>query len=136
MASQVLHMPEFLNGEYHDLLLARLQALRPFAAVRSTRVVGKVTPVKPRPKLVFAIGVDGAYGLYDWGQIPECFSLIAEAPEFVLELMDKVRSSYPDLAGLNHLIITFGDSGKSGIPLTKTRHSAAVLRDVTRTDLR
>ena len=116
MASKVLHIPGFLNSDYHDLLLARLQELRPFAVVHSMRVVRKVTPVKSKPKLVFAIGVDGAYGLYNWGQIPECFSLIAEAPEFVLELMDKVRLAYPDLSGLNHLIITFGDSGNSGIP--------------------
>ena len=116
LASKVVHICPFIDGEYHDLLLDRLKALRPYAVVHSMRMYGKLTPVTSRPKLVFGIGRDGAYGLYNWGQIKECFTLIAEAPDFIVELLNKVRAMSPELADLNHAIVTFADDGSSGIP--------------------
>ena len=68
MASQVTHVPSFINGEHRDRLVDQLHSLREHSAVHSMKVMGKTVAVKSRPKLVFAMGLEGEYGLYKWGQ--------------------------------------------------------------------
>jgi hypothetical protein len=101
----------FIHSGYHDSLLQRLTALRPYS-VAHVMTLPNVGPVKvsTRPKLNFGIkDSQGRFGLYDWKQTPEFYGNIDEFPPFIYELRSKIADKHPSALECNHCIIMWAD---------------------------
>ena len=122
------------SQRYHDLLVKKLDELRPLAIAHTMtlRDAGEVL-VSRRPKLVYGRFTDGLAPLYDWGQIEADYTQIRPMPEFAEEFLEQVQLVQPKdgaVAAANHFLLTFSDgivphSDKRFNTLTKNRRHNA-----------